>query len=98
MNETKFTKGPWFLENMPDVSPTVFNVGPKPYGYSQRNEIECVCTTYRDESGSNAHLIAAAPEMYEMLEEVLREQKANFGDNHGDPRIEKLLAKARGES
>lgn len=43
---------------------------------------------------ANAHLIAAAPEMYEMLSDILRNYEAG---TKIDLEIERLLAKARGE-
>ena len=49
------------------------------------------------EAIANAHLIAAAPEMYEMLENVLTEYKEMLGMSQEVKGIEQLLAKARGE-
>ncbi|AVR75880.1 hypothetical protein ValSw33_56 [Vibrio phage ValSw3-3] len=50
------------------------------------------------EAMANAHLIAAAPEMYEMLEKILAEYKAiMLGESSAVSDIEQLLAKARGE-
>lgn len=88
MSNTKFTKGPWqFTPAGPADS--------KGYG---------VCAMWGEPGSAeylgNAHLIAAAPEMYEMLYVITKYSKAN-----GDyllpvciEELEMLLAKARGES
>ena len=89
MSEAKFTKGQWEAKVHDD------------------GESLCTALVYLSNKGgfdlsgcpdcaANAHLIAAAPEMYEMLEAIVR----TFG---GNPVMNKkgildLLAKARGES
>lgn len=84
-----FTKGPWkFLVNNNDDLMTSF------YGVSMGNNYTPVCT---NRSKSDAHLIASAPEMYEMLENVLTEYKEMLGMSQEVKGIEQLLAKARGE-
>lgn len=47
---------------------------------------------------ANANLIAAAPEMYEKLQEVLNYLTDQFGESVGTDEIENILKKARGES
>ncbi len=57
------------------------------------------------ESFANADLIAAAPEMYEMLSSIPDAQRKHYGDGMGlhiamivlAEQVEQLLAKARGE-
>lgn len=94
--EAKFTKepkGPWLIEKVPDCN--AYNVGPAYGGHVVF--MNTVCTTYGDTDGYNAHLIAAAPEMYEALDDVVKQ--ITSADIHGidiEPIIE-LLAKARGE-
>jgi len=85
MSEAKFTKAPWKIQD--DGYGLIGVLFRKGYG---------VLVGHKDnESISNAHLIAAAPEMYEMLEHILLEP---YGREYlSDERIEKLLAKARGE-
>ena len=50
---------------------------------------------YRDISGENAHLIAAAPEMYAMLKFLVENDSIN--DHSIDKEVLTLLAKARGD-
>ena len=87
--ETKFTKGPWVVS----ANKAFFDIGPEDKnGHNGLGEHVCIGVMFKDEA--NAHLIAVAPEMYEMLESL----RENYGAN--DPtgiEIDKLLAKARGE-
>ncbi len=90
----KFTKGEWPVEsNLLDV--TVWN-----------GEGDRICDTgnrYFSQNINNAHLIAAAPEMYEMLKKVIEISCGNNEIEVADDlvnisnEIETLLAKARGE-
>ena len=94
MSEAKFTKWPWFVEDrtvyalqdcvwlgLPSKENTFFAV---------------VQGTKCDESEiiANTHLIAAAPEMYEMLNSMREEY--GFSSVAGKD-IDELLAKARGD-
>ena len=94
MSETKFTNGEWetsYRKNKNGMySQDV---------YCEKGETICTCDWYPVDEGSgvtstnresNAHLIAAAPEMYAMLESLQL-------DVEGDMKREQLLAKARGE-
>lgn len=47
-----------------------------------------------EEAKANANLIACAPEMYAMLEEILKVYEMDYDDTD---KVLKLLAKARGE-
>ena len=86
MAEPKYTKGPW--ENVDDAYIEAAN------GTVVVNEMN---TALPDEQiTANAHLIAAAPELYEALEAMLR-----FGDigsrAAAEIKAHAALAKARGE-
>lgn len=93
MSEAKFTKGPWVAIS----NGSYFNIGP-----ANEDSIVpvypdvCIGVMHHDEA--NAYLIAAAPEMYEMLEDF-----KDFAISQGWKRsivtaAEEILAKARGES
>ncbi|CAM0056744.1 hypothetical protein VPHF89G1_0055 [Vibrio phage F89 g1] len=85
MCEAKFTKGPWFVDHgfciiiSSDVTgePMICDLMP---------------AELNDNEMANAHLIAVAPEMYEILSEINYQLGSVYGD-----RINDLLAKARGE-
>jgi hypothetical protein len=107
MSETKFTPGPWHKDERSDV-------------YVRDSEGDYIAGTYapmpkrkraKGENEANAHLIAAAPDMYEELEcarDVFRfyqshhefkggTEKAIWNKEIAD-RIDRLLAKARGDA
>lgn len=65
--ETKFTPGPWRLHNG-----TVHASRPRERYHVQYNRIASVSLARKDSSEffANAHLIAAAPDMYEALESL----------------------------
>lgn len=105
MTETKFTPGPWVAvdegrgrdRNWCVMVPEESRFGPY---------IATIHNT-ADHAKANAHLIAAAPELYEALEAVLdlRENTSPFGGELQADRIDRTieaasaaLAKARGES
>lgn len=96
MNKPKFTRGPWKIE--------------KPNGAKGWCDVagfcEAVCTCYGKKAEVDAALIAAAPEMYDVLQHYfdLLEQ-ANNGDAVAECKlfedivlIEQVLMKARGEA
>ena len=88
MSDTKFTKGVWSMRNgyigVIDQSDT--------QSYGMMLNICSMDTWDFNNWKSNAHLIAAAPEMYEMLDEIMRDvSQVNVIE------IRKLLEKARGE-
>ena len=108
MSETSFTPGPWFV----DADFYVYGGdGRKIQGeYFDGVEFPLVCDVEshsrdRTENKANAALIAAAPEMYGLLEHYLDLiQRANDGDTVAEQKIfeqaadiEKVLQKARGE-
>ncbi len=88
MSETKFTKGPWIVSGPLQTSVE------KETGFG-------VCKMQLSEPVdiNNAYLIACAPEMYEMLDEISDGllDAGGYGNCALAKRIEQLLAKARGE-
>lgn len=118
MNERKWTKGPWEVvpasnddEGFPlfyDVMRTGNYTGTVAGCYNSRQLRDGIS---RDESLANAHLIAAAPDLYEALEEannVIRGLAVCYlktlpdGDERGFfplyDRMKSALARARGEA
>lgn len=104
MSETKFTKGPWSAFCV--GSTVAVDIGPKPTGAGT-----CIvswpgfdsCNLPLREQKANAHLIAAAPELYEALEELVDLMEGvRTGDYTPDSFTNQVahsaLAKARGET
>jgi len=95
VSETKFTKGPWraevYSEDECEVVPqAVINYGELMlYDGNRAGNGECCKMT-----AANAHLIAAAPELYEALAELVRIHKTSHVTWDD---AELALAKARGE-
>lgn len=87
MGNAKFTQGPWATGGL---CPS------RIYGKQRddKNVLIAATGSVLQNSGANAHLIAAAPEMYGMLERIL---KPYGREDISDDAIENLLAKARGE-
>ena len=81
MSNAKFTPGPWRVGDT-----CVMDSSEKP-----------VCMPLGMNEKYNADLIAAAPDMYEMLEWLSAE--FDYGDDHDGviESVENVLAKARGE-
>lgn len=97
MSEAKFTKGPWRLGDKSHYG--YFNIGSE-NGFVVIAE-ENYGAPYIDVSDEDAHLIAAAPELYEALAETERYfsdedglDEAEYDYRH---RVRAALAKARGE-
>lgn len=116
--ETKFTKGPWFTEYRENQS-GMYNQDV----FDANGKTICECSWYEAETTieidgevrraigtnreANAHLIAAAPEMYATLERVISNYQtvASLVEQQGYETsyskdvaiIDALLAKARGE-
>lgn len=90
-NEAKFTKGPWshIRYEHDDYPQDDYSYIVNPEG----KEI-CVLDYCGGDDYNNADLIAAAPEMYAFLEDLL----GRFRNDEFAPEIEKLLKKARGEA
>lgn len=96
MSETKFTPGPWVLIEGQFNSEVEVTTDSR-----QENSKGKICgmDIYFDgshgvEQPANAHLIAAAPEMYEMLRDILKNYECG---SFVDEQMELVLAKARGE-
>jgi hypothetical protein len=96
MSEEKFTKGPWAVTKNYVGFEIVFSIDGSPSPCrgeeylclsSVSRSFEGECILKGDTAKANAHLIAAAPAMYEFI-------KTYMG---GHPEAEELLAKARGE-
>lgn len=102
MSETKFTKGEWWVNNIGNHhnNPNIDNLQ---ICYSLAEE--CICDTVYELA--DAHLIAAAPEMYGVLNElshtfeVLSNKIKVYEYDHEFKKIKAVLddtlAKARGE-
>lgn len=90
MSETKFTKGEWHVQDYNEIDGTI---------RVNQGNIVITYANHTEESEANAHLIAAAPEMYAMLEGLLKNllkgEECDVFEK--DASIESLLAKARGE-
>ena len=105
MSETKFTKGEWIVYTADD---DYGNLGYDEVVIGMDSYNENCCNYYCShkvtidgvesddvEGMANAYLIAAAPDMYAMLNRIANE---SYGaEDVSDEVINKLLAKARGE-
>ena len=89
MSEVKFTKGEWKVTSQFGVS-----VGEHVGSAVFTQNTGCV-TSSVIERESNAHLIAAAPDMYDMLHSI--ENDSNQIPPFLWDKIQSVLAKARGE-
>ena len=92
MKSPKHTKGPWKTEKTGLI-------------YQESNN-QGIARLVSSGTKQDAHLIAAAPEMYEAIEYILKEvtvlpgtgkQDGNIGHRHID-KLKDALKKARGES
>lgn len=93
MNE-KWTPGPWF-EGSKGI------IGPRIESDDQSNGfLGAVCEVYGEKETFDAHLISAAPDLYEALKEYLGDWGENDTMDHipGVKKARFALAKARGES
>lgn len=110
---TKFTKGPWRFDAVTLCVVANTKVASLPQsekgGWPNRAAVADVCRAfYEAEHEANAHLIAAAPDLYEALEGVTTELSAIMdmapGNRHNAEVFDKIdvaltaLSKARGEA
>lgn len=105
MSGAKFTKGEWFISECSFVDGCIITSSSRD-GMVQICSIDsayfdgCERNQFEIEQEANAHLIAAAPEMYEMLDKFVRcvddDSSEDFLYQYQD--IKNLLAKARGEA
>ena len=102
MNETKFTNGPWRVEEGQD--PQICGQKIKSWEIGSDANHFWIAQISRslcyEQGDANANLIAAAPEMYEVLERIadklVSEDGVVTGIDAADAVI--VLRKARGES
>ena len=103
MSEARFTKGPWLTrQGLDEDEIEVYPAAKAPHGL-QKAEIATV-KDYHDDYEANAHLIAAAPELYEAVEwlevyaKVQIERFPMSQDSEGWNKVLSSLAKARGKT
>ena len=87
MSGAKFTDGPWNWEHDQDTASMI-------QVFSESSGDRDVCRLQHE---PDAYLIAAAPEMYEMLERLVDPSNCKKDIIHIIGNAESLLAKARGE-
>ena len=97
MSEPKFTPGPWHVGHGHGLSTGMKGLEYYPVCWSPDDENVCDIVYNK----ADADLIAAAPEMYELLSEILEFEPRGINLNFFDrinPKIDAVLRKARGES
>ena len=93
MSEVKFTPGAWYLED----HGYTFIVSKPGDGYITRDVCRMDASTMAAfEQKANAHLIAAAPELYELLQEIY--EWTTHKSTPWAVKTKTALAKARGEA
>ena len=112
MSEEMFTPGPWDQEPTGDGKRICIGLGlfdgPNGYDVAEVYSDDVTEETYK-EAKANAHLIAAAPDLYEALEVALEQAIGCFQNHYGEDPIgipepeyiqkaRAALAKARGET
>ena len=91
MSEDKFTPGPWNGPEWGKLGGAVV---------AKDGEVVCdpsVAGRHEDEAEANARLIAAAPEMYYILDIIDTYHAIKGVNNRWERTISKLLKKVRGE-
>jgi len=102
MAETKFTKGPWkaYRFSAHDFTATPENIAEHPNYWEVASEDGKLSVTAHM-GRANAHLIAAAPELYEALNSIVNHDEVN-GDRYvlavAYDMAHAALRKARGEA
>lgn len=102
MSKAKFSNGPWKIDESyqsmflitDSLGAAVTEVDSAGFYSGVYNEWTVSPT---DTQKANAHLIAAAPEMYELLEKLVNPDNCKKDIIHIIGNAESLLAKARGE-
>ena len=101
---TKWTPGPWFSVNIGTDEEPMMDVKAARIAGQEPRHCVAICATGdspQPMETANAHLIAAAPELYEALEDCLNwidyMSLAGPATDTTKARIETALAKARGE-
>lgn len=95
MKETKFTEGKWLIADGTKVGDQILFIHSEVSGVICRLTKYVANTPLTKEDIANAHIIAAAPEMYAMLKHISDFQTDNENIQKS---INQLLAKARGEA
>ena len=96
MERALYTKGPWVIEAIDDEEANIMS------GKLHIAKTDGGLQTYYDHG--NAHLISAAPDMYESLDEMIHAieylaKKAPYlSDLHALARAKEAIAKAEGKS
>ena len=97
MADTKFTPGPWELRT--DRSEyRIYARGQNVSGVAARINTDWPFPEQQAEQRANAHLIAAAPELYEALQDVLGLIPLEFEESPLVAFAKATLAKARREA
>ena len=65
-NKAKHTPGPWVLDTQDYINRTI----------EVRTQLESLVAVVYSNATANAHLIAAAPVMYELIKDALRQAQA----------------------
>jgi len=84
-----FTKGPWIAAETGEFNHMVCAVSRTNTVYAKGEVL--------GNPAYDAALIAAAPEMYEILSEIIANSSFNVEHSDASDKIELILAKARGE-
>jgi hypothetical protein len=92
MTERKWTKGPWVITDVGTLISDGGNVN-NPIEVAGLNIAHFSRYECKTHQSANAHLIAAAPDLYEALSLILRDNDIDI--THG---AYEALAKARGET
>ena len=99
MSAPKFTKGPWYAYSH-DIKDCLDEYYTE-WGVSSSETKRGICAMLgadsEDEINANAALIAAAPDMYALLQKILDNKIIPDYKAHVAQEIIKLLKKARGE-
>lgn len=105
MTTVNFTKGPWKVNSFNSgVSTDYVPDSDRTSGYGAGNDFICDLNDgeyheyhNNEEQIANAHLIAAAPELYEALEAAANSSGFQYMFSDTRDKINAALAKARGE-
>lgn len=97
---TKWTKGPWVVHAITNGRGVAHSVGRTAVGPEYTVAKVTYIQTKPEIVRANAHLIAAAPELYEALShfEDMEGEKSIYMSQEWLREINAILAKARGES